>query len=142
MNLIAKLAALVPVVVLAACAGRTPTTEVSHPLGAWDRLNDHTIRVADGIARYREVQGAAMPASLRDLSLTIGLDGQSCFTENLKDHWFHPYAYAPINAAAGTFTLASAGPDGQFGTRDDLSAQRGPGDPRMRTYGYTLHAGE
>lgn len=128
--------------VLAACAGRTPTTEVNHPLGASARLSDHAARVADGIARYREVKGATMPATLRELTLTIGADGSSCLTENLKDHWFHPYAYAPLDANAGTFQLASAGPDGQFGTGDDLTATRGPGDPRVNTYGYTLHAGE
>ncbi len=139
-----KFAAITPVLALvfAACAGRTPTTNVNHPLGAADRLTDHTTRVADGIARYREVKGAALPASLRELSLTIGIDGTSCFTENLKDHWFHPYAFTPVNAASGTFQLVTAGPDGQFGTRDDLQLTRGPGDPRMRTYGYTLHAGE
>lgn len=128
--------------VLAACAGRTPTTEISHPLDAWTRLNDHATRLADGIARYREVMGAEMPASLRDLALTVGRDGTSCFTENLKDQWFRPYAYSSTNDAAGTFQLASAGPDGQFGTGDDLQLSRGPGDPRMRTYGYTYHDGE
>jgi len=139
-----KLNHLTPVLalVLAACAGRTPTTEVNHPLGASARLADHATRVGDGIARYREVKGATLPATLRELSLTMGVDGSSCFTENLKDHWFHPYAFAPVDAGSGRFQLASAGPDGQFGTGDDLQATRGPGDPRMSTYGYTLHAGE
>lgn len=128
--------------VFTACAGRTPTTAVSHPLDAPTRLNDHATRLADGIARYREVMGSEMPASIRDLSLTVGRDGKSCFTENLKDQWFHPYAYSPVSDAAGTFQLASAGPDGQFGSGDDLQVSRGPGDPRMRTYGYTYHDGE
>lgn len=139
-----KILRIAPVLalVLSACTGRTPTTEVSHPLPAGPRLADHATRVADGIARFREVKGAALPASLRDLSMTIGLDGTSCFSENLKDHWFHPYAYAPISAASGTFQLATAGQNGQFGDGDDLQVSRGPGDPRVRTYGYTLHAGE
>ena len=88
------------------------------------------------------MKGATLPSSLRELSLTIGLDGTSCFTENLKDHWFHPYAFAPVDPNAGTFQLASAGPNGQFGDGDDLQTTRGPGDARVRTYGYTLHSGE
>jgi hypothetical protein len=120
----------------------SPTTGVEHPLDPQPRLDDHAQRLADGIARWREVRGQRLPGSVRDLALTIALDGEPCFTEILKDHWEHPYAYSPIDDASGRFQLASAGPNGQFGDGDDLRTERFPGDPRVRTYGFTWHVGE
>ena len=122
---------------LCACVGvnpRTPTTEISHTLGPQERINDHAQRLADGVARYREVKGH-MPLTQRDMALAIAADGQPCFTEILKDHWWHPYAYAPLSEAGGRFQLVSAGPDGLLGDGDDLRVERGP-------YGYTWHQGE
>ena len=75
------------------------------------------------------------------MALAIARDGESCFTEVLKDHWWHPYAYAPIDVG-GNFELVSAGPNGLLGDGDDLRVRRGPGDARVRTYGYTWHQGE
>lgn len=137
-----RLVALLPAALLAACAGRTPTTEINHPLDARARIEDHAMRLSDAVARYRAAKGATLPSTLRELALTLGVDGRPCFTENLKDFWYHPYAYAPMNAAAGSFQLASAGRDGQFGTGDDLTVTTGPGEPGVRSYGYTFHPGE
>ena len=132
-----------PPAVAAPSGGRAPTTSVVHELGPRDRLNDHAARLADGVARWREVNGNnVMPQSIRDLTLTMAADGRPCFSEVLKDHWFQPYAYSVVNAGAGQFQLASAGPDGRFGDGDDLSVVRGPGDARTESYGYTAHAGE
>ena len=121
---------------------RGPTTEVYHPLDPNTRINDHAQRLADGVARWREVKGGGLPLSVRDLALTMAADGQSCFTEILKDHWYHPYAYVRLDDASGQFALVSAGPNGTLGDGDDLRVARGPGDPRVRTYGYTWHQGE
>ena len=138
--------AAVAVLALAACTSgvntHSPTTEVYHPLDPVTRINDHAQRLADGIARWREVKGGGLPLSIRDLALTMAADGQSCFTEILKDHWYHPYAYVRLDDQRGTFSLVSAGPNGALGDGDDLQVQRGPGDPRVRTYGYTWHMGE
>lgn len=131
-----------PPLVPSPVAGRAPTTEVNHPLSPRQRIDDHAARLGDGVARYREVSNAAMPQSLRDLALTMGADCRPCFTEILKDHWFQPYAYAVVDERAGRFQLTSAGPNGQFGDGDDLTAVRGPGDARVETYGFTAHAGE
>lgn len=120
----------------------SPTTEVEHPLDPRPRLDDHAQRLADGIARFREVKGPRLPLTVRDLALTMAADGESCFTEILKDHWYHPYSYSPVDDASGRFLLISAGPDGQFGDGDDVRAERGPGDPRVRTYGFTWRQGE
>ena len=129
---------------LSACVGvntRTPTTEISHSLGAQERINDHAQRLADGVARYLEVKGHT-PLTQRDMALAISVDGQPCFMEVLKDHWWHPYAYAPLSESSGRFQLVSAGPNGLLGDGDDLRVERGPGDPRVRTYGFTWHQGE
>lgn len=131
-----------PPLVPSPMAGRAPTTEVSNALGPRERLDAHASRLADGVARYREVSGGGMPQSLRDLALTMAADGRPCFTEILKDHWFQPYAYAVVDERAGRFQLASAGQNGQFGDRDDLAAVRGPGDARVETYGFTARAGQ
>jgi hypothetical protein len=129
-----------------ACArftsGASPTTAVSQPLDPNQRLHDHAQRLADGVARYREATQNRMPLAMRDLALQMATDGQPCFTEQLKDHWFQPYAYSVTNEAAGTFSLVSAGPSGRLGDGDDLRVDRGPGDPRVRTYGYTMHVGQ
>ena len=117
-----------------------PVAPVTHPLTAGQRLYDHAERIADGVARYRDVKGAQMPENLRDLALVIARDGKPCFTEIVKDHWFKPYTFAPLDFARGTFVLQSAGPNGQFGDADDLRIERGPGDASRRTYGYTPHA--
>ena len=117
-----------------------PVAPVTHPLSAGARLVDHAQRIADGVARYREMTGAAMPDNLRDLALVIARDGKPCFTEIVKDHWFRPYTFAPLSLERGTFVLQSAGPNGQFGDADDLRIERGPGDAAVRTYGYTTHA--
>jgi hypothetical protein len=122
-------------------AQRAPTTEVYQPLDARQRINDHASRLADGIARWREVRGQGLPQSMRDLALTTAADGRPAFTEILKDHWFQPYAYSPLDEASGRFQLASAGPNGQFGDGDDLTVTRMPGDPRIETYGFTQHPG-
>ena len=122
--------------------GGSPTTSVQHALDPHPRLDDHAQRLADGVARWREVRGPSLPGSQRDLALTIAADGQPCFTEILKDHWAHPYAYSPIEPGSGRFLLASAGANGQFGDGDDLRVERHPGDPRVRTYGFTWHPGE
>lgn len=119
-----------------------PPSPVVHPLTPQTRIRDHAQRLSDGIARYREVKGSKLPMDVRELTLTLSRDGQSCFTENLKDHWFHPYAYSPVDERSGTFVLASAGQNGQLGDADDLRVERGPGDPRVRTYGWTWHDGE
>ena len=119
---------------------KTPTTEMSHPLDPQQRINDHAQRLADGIARYLEVKGHT-PLTQRDLALAIANDGQPCFTEILKDHWWHPYAYAPLDTR-GRFQLVSAGPNGLLGDGDDLRVDRGPGDASVRTYGYSWHPGE
>jgi hypothetical protein len=116
-----------------------PVAPVIHPLTAEQRIVDHSARLSDGVARYREVKGAQMPDAIRDLTLTIAADGKPCFTEIIKDHWFHPYSYAPLDASRGTFVLQSAGANSQFGDADDLRIERGPGDPRVRTYGWTPH---
>jgi hypothetical protein len=116
-----------------------PVAPVVHPLTAGERIVDHAQRLADGIARYREVMGQTLPQHVRDLTLTIARDGKPCFTEIVKDHWFHPYSYAPLDLANGVFVLQSAGPNSQFGDADDLRIERGPGDPRVRTYGWTYH---
>lgn len=121
---------------------RTPTTEIDHPLGPQARIDDHATRLADGVARYREATGGRMPQSQRDLALQMATDGMPCFTEVLKDHWFQPYAYMVTDEASGRFALVSAGADGLLGDGDDLRADRGPGDPRVRTYGFTWHPGE
>jgi hypothetical protein len=142
-------AAVLPVLALAAalagCAqftsGASPTTPVSQPLDAQVRITDHAQRLADGVARYRDATGGRMPLTMRDLALQIAPDGQPCFTEVLKDHWFQPYAYSVTSEAAGTFSLVSAGANGALGDGDDLRIDRGPGDPRVRTYGYTPHVG-
>ncbi len=131
-----------PPAVGAPVAGYAPKTEVSHDLGARQRIEDHVARLGDGIARYREVKGERLPQTLRELSLTLAADGRPCFTEVLKDHWYQPYAFSALDERSGRFQLASAGPNGQFGDGDDLSASGGPGDPRMETYGFTRHAGE
>lgn len=132
-----------PAASLSPGGGRAPTTEIVHELGPRERLNDHASRLADGVARWREVNGGAhMPQSVRDLTLTMAADGSPCFSEVLKDHWFQPYAYSVVNEGAGQFQLASAGPNGRFGDGDDLSVVRGPGDPRTESYGYTPRAGE
>jgi hypothetical protein len=122
--------------------GHAPTTEVSHDLSARQRIDDHAARLGDGIARFREVKGDVLPQTLRELALTMAADGRPCFTEILKDHWFQPYAYSPLDERSGRFQLASAGPNGQFGDGDDLTATGQPGDPRTETYGFTRHSGE
>jgi hypothetical protein len=126
----------------ATAAGHAPTTEISHDLSARQRIDDHAVRLGDGIARFREVKGDRMPQTLRELALTLAADGRPCFTEILKDHWFQPYAYSPRDERAGRFQLTSAGPNGQFGDGDDLSASGQSGDPRIETYGFTFHPGE
>ena len=131
-----------PPVVPTPAANRAPTTAVNHPLSARQRIDDHAARLADGVARYREVSGSAMPQSMRDLAITMGADGRPCFTEILKDHWFQPYAYSVVDERSGRFQLTSAGANGQFGDGDDLTAVRGPGDARVETYGFTARAGE
>jgi hypothetical protein len=132
------------ILALAGCArfssGASPTTPVTQPLDAQARLYDHAQRLADGVARYRDATQGRMPQTMRDLALQIAADGQPCFTEQLKDHWFQPYAYAVTSEPAGTFSLVSAGPSGRLGDGDDLRIDRGPGDPSVRTYGYTFHA--
>ncbi len=120
----------------------TPTTELEHPLDARARIEDHAQRLADGIARYREATGGRMPQTQRDLALQMASDGAPCFTEILKDHWFQPYAYMVTDESRGQFALVSAGANGLLGDGDDLRVDRGPGDPRVRTYGFTWHAGE
>jgi hypothetical protein len=154
---VSRLALVLPAIALSACssisvppppavptpsAGRAPTTEVNHPLSPRQRIDDHAARLADGVARWREVKGGGMPQSLRDLTLTLAADGRPCFSEVLKDHWFQPYAYTVLDERGGRFQLASAGQNGRFGDGDDLTATRGPGDPRVETYGFTAHAGE
>jgi|GEM_PF-3173120 len=131
-----------PPLVPSPAANRAPTTDVNHPLAPRQRLDDHASRLADGIARYREVSGSALPQTLRDLAITMAADGRPCFTEVLKDHWFQPYAYTTVEPTSGRFQLTSAGPNGQFGDGDDLTVVRGPGDGRIETYGYTARAGE
>ena len=59
-----------------------------------------------------------------------------------EGHWYHPYAYVRLDDASGRFALVSAGPNGTLGDGDDLRVDRGPGDPRVRTYGFTWHQGE
>ena len=137
------------VLALASCRGggsapgdRAPTTTVVHELSAQARLNDHAERLSGGIARWREVFPGTMPGTMRDLALTMAADCRPCFTEVLKDQWFQPYRYAPVSDGAGTFSLTSAGRDGKFGTSDDLSTTRGPGDASLETYGFTPHANE
>src|SRR5438093_11909262 len=128
-----------PPATLAPGAGDAPTTEVNHPLSARQRLEDHANRLADGIARYREVNGARLPGTMRELALTVAADGKPCFTEVLKDHWWQPYAYAPLDEASGRFRLASAGPNGTFGDGDDLTTVRLPGDAGVEPYGVARH---
>jgi hypothetical protein len=143
---LALFAAAGVLVTLAACTSgantRSPTTEVYHPLDPNARINDHAQRLADGVARWREVKQGGLPLNLRDLALTMAADGEPCFTEILKDHWYHPYAYVRLDERSGRFALVSAGQNGGLGDGDDLHVERGPGDPRVRTYGYTWHMGE
>jgi hypothetical protein len=120
-------------------SGRSPTTEVSHPLDPRQRLDDHAARLADGVARYRDATGGRMPQTTRDLALQMANDGQPCFSEVLKDHWFQPYAYSVTSDARSTFQLVSAGANGALGDGDDLRVERGPGDAAVRRYGYTSH---
>lgn len=43
--------------------------------------------------------------------------------EGLLDGWGHPFKYEPPHESGGCATVRSAGPDGKWGTGDDISAR-------------------
>jgi type II secretory pathway pseudopilin PulG len=57
---------------------------------------------------------ASAPPTLASL-VTAGY-----FTTISPDAWGRPFGYSPVGSSGKPFSLTSAGPDGAFGTQDDI----------------------
>ena len=84
------------------------------------------IRTLANACKMYKIRLNTFPNSLQDLSnRPSGIDQNSWggpFVETpiVNDPWNRPYKYTP-NEANNTVLIQSAGPDGQFGSEDDVS---------------------
>jgi len=84
------------------------------------------IRTLDNACKLYKLRVNSFPNSLQDLTVRpSGIDqnswgGPYLDTPIVNDPWNRPYRYTP-NDATNTVLIQSAGPDGQFGSEDDVS---------------------
>ena len=60
-----------------------------------------------------------LPTSLEELTIETTNSDAIMSRSMLLDSWGHPFRYTKLSRS--TFEIRSAGPDGRFGTRDDLT---------------------
>ncbi len=78
-----------------------------------------SIGAIDQAIKAYKIRTDRLPKSLEDLTKGINDDEEGFLDANgLKDAWGNPFEY---KVTGKKYTIVSAGPDGVFGTDDDLS---------------------
>lgn len=92
-----------------------------------ERITSDQVQLLATIAEAYYVTEGTMPTAVSEL-----LDDERMETSDGRDLWGTPFGIRtePLDAGMGTrLILTSAGPDQEFGTNDDLSAERVLGVP-------------
>jgi len=77
-------------------------------------------KIQDAIQRYRAQTGASLTTAD---TLTALVQKQLLSESDIEDHWGHPFKANTYGASTydGYFSISSAGPDGIWGTNDDIT---------------------
>jgi hypothetical protein len=98
-----------------------PHAFIGYAVGSWYGMSPGEIVAASTTTEAGTILFEVEKERASTGSTPTSLDGLNLSQETREDHWGNPYRFEVDSANPTNWTLSSAGPDGVFGTPDDLN---------------------